>query len=158
MTDSVLISKCTKSDFDQILTQLTDFWGSDRTAAFHHPVFLYEFGSTAWVLKEGELVLAYLFGFFSGETATGYIHLVAVRKEWQKKGLGRHLVEEFAAAARLAGCTRMKAITTPGNLDSIQFHLAMGMRMSGEAAPGDIPVVRDYSGPGMDRVVFIREI
>lgn len=158
MTDSVLISKCTKSDFDQILTQLTDFWGSDRTASFHHPVFLYEFGSTAWVMKKEDLVLAYLFGFFSAETATGYIHLVAVRKDWQKKGLGRHLVEEFAATARVAGCTRLKAITTPGNTVSIRFHLAMGMRISGEPGSGEIPVVRDYSGPGLDRVVFIREI
>jgi len=157
MMDSVRISKCTKSDFDQILTHLTDFWGSDRTAAVHHPVFLYEFGSTAWVLKEEELVLAYLFGFYSAETATGYLHLLAVRKDRQKQGFGRLLVEEFAAAARLAGCTRLKAITTPGNTASIRFHLAMGMRIFGESGSGEIPVVRDYSGPGMDRVVFIRE-
>lgn len=38
------IDRCTKDDFDQILEDVADFWGSDRSLHLHHPIFLYELG------------------------------------------------------------------------------------------------------------------
>ncbi len=61
----IQIARCSKEDFDQILAELVDFWGSERTAHLHHPIFLYQFGDTAHVIGEEGRVLAYLFGFLA---------------------------------------------------------------------------------------------
>src|SRR5688572_11474675 len=85
------ISNCSYSDFLQILTDIEDFWGSNRTLSYHHPMFINEFGNTAFVIKVNEKVIAYLFGFVSQTEQTGYVHLVGVRQNHQKKGLGKIL-------------------------------------------------------------------
>ncbi len=152
------IEHCTKADFDQILNDLTDFWGSDRTRRLHHPTLLYEFGNTAFVLREGTLVVAYLFGFLSQTEPTGYVNLIAVRSAYQGKGLGRYLYEHFTRWAKAQGCTALKAITRPDNQQSIAFHRHLGMTLLGEPNEAGLPVIRDYAGPGQDRVVFWKSI
>jgi GNAT superfamily N-acetyltransferase len=149
---------CTKADFDQIITDIVDFWGSERTLGVHHAMFIYEFGNTAFVMKDGERVVAYLFGFFSQTEPTGYIHLIGVRKNYQGKGLGKLLYDNFEAIARRHGCTKLKAMTTPGNQASISFHKKIGMKLLGAKNADGIEVVKDYSAPGQDRVVFIKDI
>src|SRR6188768_1225035 len=123
---------CTKTDYDQILSDIVDFWGSDRTLGIHHPMFIYEFGNTAYVIKDDERVVAYLFGFFSQTEAVGYIHLIGVRKSYQGKGLGKLLYDNFEATARRYGCGKLKAMTTAGNQASILFHKKIGMKSLGE--------------------------
>ena len=56
------IAPCTKTDFDQIVSALPEFWGHDRTRALHHPMFVNEFRDSAWVIRDGASVAAYLFG------------------------------------------------------------------------------------------------
>ena len=105
----MVITRCSKADFDQILHDIVDFWGSDRTLHLHHPTCLYEFGNTAYVSKE-------------------------------------------------EGCTELKAITTPTNYASIAFHQGLGMELLGKPNEEGIPVVQDYSGPGLHRVVFSKRL
>jgi L-amino acid N-acyltransferase YncA len=52
--------------------------------------------------------------------------------------------------ARHDGRTAVEAITSPQNATSIAFHRAMGFTVSDP--------VKDYDGPSLDRVVFLREI
>jgi GNAT superfamily N-acetyltransferase len=89
------IAHCTMSDFSQIIEDICDFWGSDRTLSLHHPYLVHEFGNTAFVLKHEGIVIAYLFGFFSQTAHTGYVHLIAVREKYQKQGLGKLLYDKF---------------------------------------------------------------
>ena len=152
------ISLCTKADFDQILREIVDFWGDERTLFLHHPMFINEFGNSAFVFKEGEKVIAYLFGFIAQTGPVGYVHAIGVRRSHQRKGLGRRLYEHFTEFARKHGCKELKAITSPTNKDSIAFHRSIGMELSGEPNEEGIPMVRDYSGPGVDRVVFRKKI
>jgi len=152
------IQQCAKADFDQILNDIVDFWGSDRALGLHHPMFLYEFGNTAFVIKSNDKVIAYLFGFFSQTDKTGYIHLIGVRKDFQGKGLGKRLYDHFTVLAKQHGCTKLKAITGAGNHASILFHKKIGMRLTGERNEEGIEVIKNYSGPGQDRVVFEKEI
>jgi len=49
-------------EYDEIVKDIVDFWGSDRTLHSHHPYLIYEFGDTAFVIKEQGQVIAYLFG------------------------------------------------------------------------------------------------
>src|SRR5690349_9906873 len=118
----MLITLCTKADFDQILTDNTVFWGSDRVRHLHHPSLLYEFGDTAFVIKEEETVVAYLFGYFAQNAPTAYVHLIGIRPSHRRRGLARHLYTHLLDLARARGCTAVKAITTPTNADSIAFH------------------------------------
>jgi GNAT superfamily N-acetyltransferase len=148
------ISNCNHSDFLQILADINDFWGSDRTLSYHHPMFINEFGNTAFVIKSNEEVIAYLFGFISQTEQTGYVHLVGVRQSWQNKGLGKKLYAHFIDYLKHMGVQNLKAITTPTNENSINFHLSMGMQMTGVENESGIKVIKNYSGLGQDRVVF----
>ena len=152
------LDQCTHGDYLQILEDLEDFWGSDRARQVHHPMFVHEFGDTAWVVREDRRVIAYLFAFWSQTGPTGYIHLVGVRRSHQRRGIGRWLYEHFEAQARERGCTRIKAITPPVNRDSIAFHRHIGFSLLGNPTDDDIPVVQDYFGPGMPRVVFEKRL
>ena len=152
------ITNCTKQDFDQILTEFSRFWETERTLALHHPTLIHEFGDSAFVIKDGPTVAAYLFGFISQTSPTGYVQLLAVREGYRKQGLARRLYDHFTQYALAHGCTGLKAITSPINSLSIAFHQSIGMMPTGTETVDGVPVVRDYSGPGKDRVVFERDI
>ncbi len=152
------IVNCSKADFDQILIEISEFWENDATLPFHHPIFLYEFGNTAFVIKENGSVIAYLFGLFSQTTPAAYVHLIGVRSSHRRQGLGRRLYDHFIDVARKQGCREIKAITTSANAASIAFHRRIGMELIGSLSESDIRYVKDYSGPGQDRVVFRKNI
>jgi GNAT superfamily N-acetyltransferase len=152
------IFNCSKADFDQILNSIVDFWGSDKTLHLHNPIFLYEFGNSAYVIKKAEQVVAYLFGFLSQTAPVGYVHLIAVHHSHRRKGLARHLYDHFAEFAREAGCREIKAITMPTNSESIAFHQGIGMELLGVPNEAGIPVARDYAGSGKHCVVFHKQI
>jgi len=152
------ILNCSKADFDQILLEITEFWGSDRTLHLHHPIFLYEFGNSAYVIREDDKVIAYLFGFLSQKSPSGYVHLIGVRRSHQRKGIGSQLYQHFIGFAKKQGCKEIKAITTPTNVQSISFHKKIGMELLGNPNELGIPVIKDYSGPGRDAVVFRKNI
>ena len=148
------ISSCNHEDFLQIVSEINDFWGSDRALAYHHPMFIHEFGDTAFVIKHNDKVVAYLFGFISQKESLGYVHLIGVRQDLQKKGFGKRLYSHFIEVLKLKGIYVLKAITTPTNEISIKFHLSLGMTITGLENEKGIKVIKDYSGVGQDRVVF----
>jgi GNAT superfamily N-acetyltransferase len=136
----------TKADFDEIVERLAAFWGERDLSAMHHPMFVYEFGDSAFLIRdERGGVAAYLFGFVVPAQALAYVHLVAVRSDQRGRGFARVLYERFQRLARERGCDRIKAITTPGNTASIAFHRALGL--DSEDVPG-------YAGTGRARIVF----
>ena len=88
------IRQCTKEDYDQIITDMADFWNNghiDSLRRLHNPIFFYEFGNTAFVVKEDEKVIGYIFGFYSQTTPTAYVKFVGVRASHRKRGVGRAL-------------------------------------------------------------------
>ena len=158
--ETAQIYNCNHTDFLQILADITDFWGSDRTLSYHHPMFVNEFGNTAFVIKNtnNDQVIAYLFGCISQTEQTGYVHLIGVRQNHQKKGLGKLLYGHFIDYLKQLDIHQLKAITTPTNEKSIRFHLGIGMQMTGVDNGNGIQVIKDYSGVGQDRVVFRMKI
>jgi GNAT superfamily N-acetyltransferase len=154
----VKITLCTKADFEQILKDIVDFWDSDRTLYLHHIMLIKEFGNSAFVCKEDERVIGYLFGFLSQTASVGYIHLIGVRQSYRGRGIGRRLYDHFTEFARKNSCHELKAITSPPNKNSIAFHRGIGMELQGEPNEEGIPIVKDYGGPGIDRVVFRKRI
>ena len=150
------VTVCTKEDFDQVLAELDQFWEHDRTSTLHHPTIIYEFGNSSFVIKEKGRVLAYLFGFLSQTEYAGYVHLLSVRRGFRRQGLANRLYAHFEQFARSRGCTMLKAITSPVNRLSIAFHKSIGMLPTGGPDSRGLPVVKDYAGPGRDRVVFLK--
>lgn len=148
------IQPCSRSDFNQILNEFEDFWDNDATRSRHHPMFIEEFSDTAWVVRQGGQVIAYLFGFLAQSTPSAYVHMVAVRRSHRRSKLAERLYRHFVTFARERGCTSLKATADPGNRRSIAFHTAMGMTAVGEPTETGLAVVSDYGGPGIDRVVF----
>jgi GNAT superfamily N-acetyltransferase len=141
--------RATTADYNAIINTLAEYWGERDMRARHHPMFIHEFGDTALVMRDRSRgVTAYLFGFVA-PTQVGYVHLVGVRVDARRAGLGRRLYGEFETLARHRGATALKAITTPTNHDSIAFHRALDM--SATEHP-------DYSGPGQPRIVFSRDL
>ena len=155
------ITLCTKTDYDRIVTDVADFWSDERAETIrtlHNPVYFHEFGTTAYVAKEGETIVGYLFGLYSQTTPTAYVKFVGVRQSFRQRGVGRALYGYFIRNARKQACGELKAITSPNNKDSIAFHRSLGMSPDGEPNEEGIPVVRNYGGPGVDRVVFRMKI
>jgi GNAT superfamily N-acetyltransferase len=154
----------TPADYATILEEHASFWGERDLRPAHHPALVHELADTSVALREDGRLVGYLFGFvvprqgasdrlgplrsdaFSG---VGYVHLIGVRDSHRRRGLATRLWGEFENLARARGATLLRAITTPANAMSIGFHRSMGM--SAES-------VRDYAGPGHDRVVFTRRL
>lgn len=157
----VPIERFTKRDFDVAWAHFERFWpGRAEVRSLLHPVYLTQFGETAYAIHhEGELV-AYLLGFITPSgPPEGYIHMVAVREDHQGRGLARRLYEHFEAEARRRGAVALRGITTPGNAGSIAFHRRLGFEaQQGGMQVGDVSVVPDYAGPGQHRVVLVKRL
>jgi predicted GNAT superfamily acetyltransferase len=158
VTEPVEIANCTAQDYDQILAGLPEFWDGRDVRHLHHPFLIHEFGNTAFVIRDRGRVVAYLFGLFSQTEPVGYVHAIAVRASARRRHLAQHLYGHFVQMARRRGCRHVKAITTPSNAGSIAFHTSLGMKLLGEPNADGVPVVADYSGRGVARVVFWKDI
>ena len=153
------IEKGTMADYNEIVRDIVDFWGSDRTLSVHHPYLIHEFGNTAFVIRDQQQVIAYLFGFYSQTENLAYVHLLGVREKYQRQGLGELLYENFINIAKAKGIARIKAITGATNTKSISFHKKrIGMTLLGEPNEEGVNVVKDYSGDNRYTVVFVKEI
>lgn len=141
----MITRKLTHGDFQQIVSVIDHWWGGP-TSALAHPLFFHELGEHAIVAEEGGSMVGFLLGFISNtESRVGYIHLVGIDPTFRRRGVGRTLYSEFSRAMTAAGVLKLKAITTPGNQGSIEFHRANGWQVA---------LVPDYAGPGRDRYVF----
>jgi GNAT superfamily N-acetyltransferase len=152
------IAICTREDYDRILDELDEFWDGRDTRQLHHPFLIYEFGNSAFVVRRGGQIVAYLLGFLSQTEPVGYVHAIAVRASARRQGYAQRLFAHFVQFARQRGCRHVKAITPPSNAESIAFHKSLGMELLGEAGSDGIPAIPDYAGRGAPRVVFWKAI
>lgn len=154
------IERMTPADYDVILKEQELFWGerSDHLFSLHHPMFLYEFGDGAFVARANGDILGYIMGFMAQTGPVGYMHLIAVRKGQRRRGVGTALQAHFERYAINRGARALKAVTLANNQLSVAFLIALGMRPLGLPDPAGTPLVRNYWGSGVDRVVFWKEL
>ncbi len=141
----------TQGDFHHIVSVIDQWWGGP-TSALAHPLFFYEFGRHAVIAEDEEegRMAGFLLGFVTdGDARVAYVHLVGIDPAFRRRGVGRTLYQEFTRQAREAGAVRIKAITTPGNQASVDFHKALGY---------SVELVSDYAGPNRARYVFLRDL
>ncbi|MFH9869870.1 GNAT family N-acetyltransferase [Streptomyces lydicus] len=169
LPEGFLVRHPAPADHRRLQVALADWWGGlggDAGALQRQllvpRLFLQHFAGTSFLVERPDHTLhAFLIGFLSQtDPRTAYIHFVGVCPDGKRAGVGSFLYRRFFAAARAAGRTRIRCITSPNNRDSIAYHTRMGFRLE----PGDrtdehgVPVHRDYDGPGLDRVSFVRDL
>lgn len=138
-----------KSDYDEIVEVIDQWWGGP-SASLAHPMFFYELGQAARVVEHDDRLIGFLLGFVTPDPEpVGYVHMIGIHPGYRRRAVGRRLYDSFEDYCRSAGCRRMKAITTPGNDGSVRFHEAQGWGAA---------TVRDYAGPGRDRIVFTKSL
>jgi ribosomal protein S18 acetylase RimI-like enzyme len=140
------------SDYGRVIQHVNAWWQGREMAPVLPQLFFVHFEGTSFVAEddEGRLV-GFLVGFLSQTDETdAYVHFVGVTPERRGSGLGRELYERFFTAAREAGRTTVRCVTSPENEDSVAFHEALGFEVDRVAA--------DYDGPGEDRVLLVKRL
>ena len=124
------------------------FWDTD-TRALHDPAWFHQFGGFGALARTaaGEDV-GYLLGVVTADRLA-YLHLLAVRDDQRRAGLGRRLCRWFDELAVSTGARVVQVVTRPDDEPAIAFHTALGA----SAHPS-----RDHAGPGADRVVLTRSL
>lgn len=141
----VTIERATVSDYAAIVGALDRFWDSADAAPMHHPLLVREFGDLSLVIRDQHGIAAYLFALLATTEPSAYVHVVGVRRDRRREGLATQLYAALEASARARDVLALKAITRAGNTRSRAFHAASGFEEE---------LVRDYSGPGEDRIVL----
>jgi GNAT superfamily N-acetyltransferase len=124
------------------------FWDVD-TRPLHHPVWFDQFGGFGTLARsaDGEDV-GYLLGVVTADRLA-YLHLLAVRDDRRRTGLGRRLVARFDDLARDTGARVVQAVARPEDTAAVAFQTALGARAF---------LAQDRGGPGEDRLVLTRSL
>lgn len=149
---AVTIRHAHPSDYGRVIQHVNAWWGGREMAPMLPKLFFVHFEGTSLVAEteKGELA-GFLVGFLSQTHADeAYVHFVGVAPAQRGTGLGRELYERFFEAARGAGRTVVRCVTSPANESSVAFHRALGFEVEG--------VVEDYDGSGESRVLLVRRL
>jgi ribosomal protein S18 acetylase RimI-like enzyme len=152
VTDDVQVVGFAELSATTVRARLLDahdrFWSTD-TRALHHPVWFHQFGGFGALARSaaGEDV-GYVLGVVTADRL-GYLHLLAVREDRRRSGLGRRLGRWFDELAAGTGARVVQAVTRPDNELALAFHRALGASEH---------LSRDHAGPGADRVVLTRPL
>ena len=124
------------------------FWDTD-TRALHHPVWFHQFGGFGALARtsDGEDV-GYVLGVVTADRLA-YLHLLAVRDDRRRAGIGQRLCRWFDELAVSTGARVVQAVTRADNAASLAFHTVLG---------ASAHLSRDHAGPGADRVVLTRSL
>ena len=153
----------TEDDHALIVGLVDEWWGGRRMRALLPRLWFQHFTGTSWVAEdEAGRLAGFVVAFVSqDDPTTGYIHMVAADPNRRRGGVGRALYQHLFDDLAARGVRRVKAITWPGNRQSVAFHTSIGFRV--DDGPGTqnlygTPAYADYDGEGDDRAVFTRDL
>ena len=122
------------------------FWDTD-TRALHDPVWFHQFGGFGSLARSVDGAdVGYVLGVVTADRLA-YLHLLAVRDDRRRSGLGRRLCRWFDELAAGTGARVVQSVTRPDDVRALAFHSALG---------ASAHLSRDHAGPGADRVVLTR--
>jgi ribosomal protein S18 acetylase RimI-like enzyme len=158
MTQNVRIRPIEESDYDAIISVLDEWWGERQMVAMLPRLFFKYFTETSFLAEIGDKRVGFLVGFFSVTgNSEAYIHFAGVHPDYRKSGIGRLLYGHFFDVCRKHGRSIIRCVTSPVNKNSIAFHSSMGFQLEPSSEVlGNIPIHRNYDGPGQDRVLFLK--
>lgn len=128
----------------EVLSLLPSFWDQRDVRHLHHPVWFRQFVHVALAARDEDGSLAgYLLG--APTPRGGYAHVIATLPAVRGQRVGAALYARFAAVVLAAPRSTVEAITVTTNTGSVAFHQRLGFTAT---------LVKDYAGPGEDRVHF----
>jgi ribosomal protein S18 acetylase RimI-like enzyme len=151
---STVLRFATPEDYDLVIGVVDAWWGGRRMAASVPRLFFQHFQPTNFVAESAGRLVGFLCGFRSQTRSTqAYVHFVGVSPEGRRRGIGRALYARFFDTARALGCSEVQCVTSPRNTLSLAFHRSLGFEiLPGDTQLDDVSYVKDYDGPGEDRV------
>jgi ribosomal protein S18 acetylase RimI-like enzyme len=160
MTLDVRIRQLEESDYDAIISVLNEWWGERQMVAMLPRLFFKYFSGTSFMAETGNKRAGFLVGFFSAiNNSEAYIHFAGVHPDHRKSGTGRLLYSHFFDVCRRNDRSIIRCVTSPVNKNSIAFHSSMGFQLQPSAeVVNDIPIHKNYDGPGEDRVLFFKRL
>ena len=160
---SLTFRRPVEDDHPRVVGVVDEWWGGRRMRALLPRLWFQHFTGTSWIAEDDQGRLAgFVVAFISqDDPSTGYIHMVAADPNRRRGGVGRALYQHVFDDLGARGVARVKAVTWPGNRQSVAFHTSIGFRV--DDGPGTqnlygIPAYADYDGDGDDRVVFTRDL
>lgn len=149
-----------EADHPAVVALIDEWWGGRKLHHLLPRLWFQHFRGTSWIVEAAGRPVGFLVGFISPDDPTlAYVHMVATDPNRRRRGFGRELYERFIGDVSGRGVTRVRAITWPGNRNSVAFHGALGFRPVGGAGSMNLygtPAFPDYDYPGEDRVLFER--
>ena len=144
------------SDYQPIIAVINEWWGGRNMADMLPKLFFVHFSQTSFVAEHSGDIAGFLVGFVSQSFSDeAYIHFVGVHPDYRKNAIGCTLYERFFQTVKKLGCNKISCVTSPKNKVSVAFHLRMGFFIEpSEKMDEGIFLVKDYDGPGEDRVIF----
>ncbi|HET7014185.1 MAG TPA: GNAT family N-acetyltransferase [Streptosporangiaceae bacterium] len=157
---SFQIRQLSSADYPYVISVVDRWWGGRQMADLLPRLFFEHFTDTSFAAERDGQLTGFLVGFLSqSRRGEAYIHFVGVDPAERGSGLGRQLYEAFFKVAKARGCTVVRAITSPVNRGSIEFHRQLGFELEpGDAEVDGVPVATSYDGRGGDRVRFVRNL
>ncbi|HTY90361.1 MAG TPA: GNAT family N-acetyltransferase [Methanocella sp.] len=158
----MLVRNAFPADFVDISDKSKD-WADiviERESIYH--IFTEHFRSTCFIAEDRGEMIGYLLGFRSGSRPDeALIHLIQVAPRLRGNGIGRRMFSQFQAEAKKMGCKRITTHSRPENNNCNRFYKAMGFETASGENPvivNGMPCVKDYTGPGKHRVVWVKNI
>lgn len=147
-------------DYITIRSVLNDWWGGRNMADMLPKLFFVHFQETSFIMEEDGETLGFLCGFFSQTyTDEAYVHFIGVNPKYRRKGIASTLYSHFFDAARVNNRHIVKAVTSPVNKKSIQFHQDIGFEIeTGDGEVDGVSVHTKYDGNEGSRVLFMKRL
>jgi GNAT superfamily N-acetyltransferase len=124
------------------------FWDVD-TRALHDPVWFHQFGGFgALAMTPDGQDVGYVLGVVTTDRLA-YLHLLAVRDDHRRSGLGRKLSDWFDGLAASTGARVVQTVIRPDDAAALAFHTGLGASTHLSAG---------HAGPGEDRLVLTRSL
>ena len=154
----MLVRSIAPNDYDHIIAVVDEWWGGRTVAAMLPKLFFVHFQETSFIAEDNGEPIGFLVGFLSQRFPDqAYIHFVGIHPNYRKRGVAKRLYERFFQVSKQAGRQTVKCVTSPVNVSSLAFHRAMGFRPEdGDWSDERLPTLRNYDGPGEDRVVLVK--
>ena len=152
MTDDVPIVGFAELSATAVRARLLDahdrFWDTD-TRSLHDPVWFHQFGGFGALARTaGGEDVGYVLGVVTADRLA-YLHLLAVRDDRRRSGLGTRLARWFDELAVSTGARVVQAVVGPDDEPALAFHTTLG---------ASAHLSRDHAGAGADRVVLTRSL
>ena len=125
------------------------WWGGRDLRPLLPRIFFEHFRTTSFIAEREDELAGFLVGFLCPtHDDEAYVHFAGVAPAWRRAGLARDLYGRFYQAALAGGRTRVRAVTSVINHDSIAFHQRLGFALlPGEREIDGLPATGDPNVP-----------